>query len=200
MAGVFCGAPVGFPRAGLLTEVGFAVLPETAFAVVRTDAPRFAPVARASTGLALRAAPFFAARFVSRARGAARAAEAFFLAAAFAATGLIARRLAPAVFVFVLREDLLAASFLEASARAAAARLALSTADCFAAFACGVPGRFVSFVLFARFVLEDFMVFLTDAITSALLFPVPLWRRDGSRRRTNPQPFGYFEFRPWRGA
>jgi hypothetical protein len=48
--------------------------------------------------------------------------------------------------------------------------------------------------------LDDFMVFLTDAITSALLFPVPLWRRDGSRRRANPQPFGYFEFRPWRGA
>ncbi|HEX3496916.1 MAG TPA: hypothetical protein VHT02_07060, partial [Methylocella sp.] len=107
MAGALCGAPVGFPRAGLLTEVGFAVLPETAFAVARTDAPRFAPVARASSGLALRAAPFFVTRFVSRARGAARAAEAFFLATGFAATGLFGRRLTPAVFVFVLREDLL---------------------------------------------------------------------------------------------
>ena len=92
MAGVFFGAAVGFPRAGLLTEVGLAVLPETDFAFARTDAPRLAPVARASTGLALRVAPFFAARIVLLARGAARAAEAFFLAAGFAATGLFARR------------------------------------------------------------------------------------------------------------
>ncbi|HTV34369.1 MAG TPA: hypothetical protein VME69_14965 [Methylocella sp.] len=30
-----------------------------------------------------------------------------------------------------------------------------------------------------RLTADDFMVFLTDAITSALLLPVPLWRRDG---------------------
>src|SRR6202011_4184850 len=123
--------------------------------------------------MALRVAPFFAARTVLLARGTARAAEAFFLAVGFAATRLFARRATTAVFVFVLRPGLVGASFLAASARAAAARLALSTADCFDAFALMVPGFFACLVCFACFVLDDFMVFLTDAITSVLLFPVP---------------------------
>ncbi len=114
--------------------------------------------------MALRVAPFFAAPIVLLARGAARAAEAFFLAAGFAATGLFARRVTTAVFDFVLPENLLAASFLEASARPAAARLALSKVECCDAFALGVSG------CFACFVLDDFMVFLTDAITSASFF------------------------------
>ncbi|MGC2348318.1 MAG: hypothetical protein WA553_00070, partial [Methylocella sp.] len=100
MADVFFGAVAGFPRAGLLTEAGIAVLPETDFAFARADAPR---LARASTGLALRVAPFFAARIVLLTR----AAEAFFLAAGFAATGLFARRGTTAVFVFVLCAGLL---------------------------------------------------------------------------------------------
>ena len=167
MAGVFFAAAAGFPRAGLLPEARLAALP-TAFAFARADAP---PVARTSTGLALRVAPFFAARIVLLARGAARAAEAFFLAAGFAATGLFARRVTTAVFDFVLPENLLAASFLEASARPApAARLALSKVECCDAFAFGVPGCFACFALFACFVLDDFMVFLTDAITSASFF------------------------------
>jgi hypothetical protein len=70
MAGVFFAAAAGFPRAGLLPEARLAALP-TAFAFARADAP---PVVRASTGLALRVAPFFAARIVLLARGAARAA------------------------------------------------------------------------------------------------------------------------------
>jgi hypothetical protein len=167
MAAVFFAAAAGFPRAGFLPEARLAGLPETAFEFARADAP---PVARASTGLAIRVAPFFAAPIVLLARGAARAAEAFFLAAGFAATGLFARRVTTAVFDFVLRENLLAASFLEASARPAAARLALSKGECCDTFALGVPGCFACFALFACFVLDDFMVFLTDAITSASFF------------------------------
>ncbi|MGQ0446055.1 MAG: hypothetical protein ACT4O2_13260 [Beijerinckiaceae bacterium] len=135
IAGVFCGADAAFPRAGLLPKPGLAVLPMTDLAIAGKDAPRLVPAARASTGFVLRAASFFGARFVPRACGAARAAEAFLLATGFAATGPFARRVAAAIFVFVPREDLLAAASLEARARAAAARLALSIADCFAAFA-----------------------------------------------------------------
>ncbi|MGH6835229.1 MAG: hypothetical protein ACREC9_06695, partial [Methylocella sp.] len=198
--GVFFGAAAGLRCAGLVTEAGLAVLPETDFAFARADASRLAPAARASTGLALLVAPFFAARIVLLARGTARSAKAFFLAAGLAATARFPRAAATAVLVFVPREDLLAARFLAASARAAAARFALNTADGFDAFALAVPGCFALVVLFACLVLDDFMVFLTIAMISVLLFPVPLWRRDSSRRRTNPQPFGNSEFRPGKGA
>ncbi len=167
-----------FPPATLLAEAGFTLFPETDFACARAEALRLAPFTRASADLALRAALFFAARIWLLARGVARVVEVFFLAADFATAGLTAWPLA-AVLVFVFCLELLAACFLAASARAAAIRLALSATACFDVFALGVPGCLAWAVLFACFVLDDFMVFLTDAIKSALLFPVPLWRRDG---------------------
>jgi hypothetical protein len=101
-----------------------------------------------------------------------------FLAASFLAAGfLLTSFLAASCFVAsFLAASFLAASLLAASTRAAAACLALASAARLDAFAFGFRVR----GCFACFVSDDFIVFLTDAITSALLFTVPLWRRDGS--------------------
>jgi hypothetical protein len=108
------------------------------------------------------------------ARRGARQVEAFFLAAGLAATGLCARRVT-AVFVFVLREDLLAAS--AGGKRPRRRSLGFEPADCFDTFALGIPA--VSPVLSCSPVLSDDFGLLYRHNKRAL-FPVPLWRRDGS--------------------
>jgi hypothetical protein len=195
-AGVFFGAAACLPRAGL--PVAASLTASTGYVATA----RLAAGARASVSFPRRAAAavFFAALVVEFPDAEARVdAGALVLAA-----GEVARELtAAAVFVFVFTfctdflvasflvagflltsffaascfvASFLAASFLAASTRAAAACLALASAARLDAFAFGFRVR----GCFACFVSDDFIVFLTDAITSALLFTVPLWRRDGS--------------------
>src|SRR5208283_4942376 len=196
-AGVFFGAAACLPRAGL--PVATSLTASTGFVAKA----RLAAGARASVSFPLRAAAavFFAVLAVEFPDAEARVdAGALVLAA-----GEVARELTAAtVFVFVftvvfvftfctdflvasflvagflltrfLAASFLAASLLAASTRAAAACLALALAARLDAFAFGFRVR----GCFACFVSDDFIVFLTDAITSALLFTVPLWRRDGS--------------------
>jgi len=199
-AGVFFGAAACLPRAGL--PVAASLTASTGFVATA----RLAVGARARVSFPRRAAAavFFAALVVEFPDAEVRVdAGALVLAA-----GEVARELTVvAVFVFtvvfvftfctdfltasflvagflltsflaasLLAASLLAASLLAASTRAAAACLALASAARLDAFAFGFRVR----GCFACFVSDDFIVFLTDAITSALLFTVPLWRRDGS--------------------
>ncbi|MCI0467997.1 MAG: hypothetical protein L0Y57_13520, partial [Beijerinckiaceae bacterium] len=74
---------------------------------------------------------------------------------------------------FEMDRDPPAARFRAAKTRAAAAFLALTSDARFVIFPLFVPG------CFGCLALAGFVVFLTDAITSALLLPSPLWRRGG---------------------
>ncbi|MCL2452932.1 MAG: hypothetical protein FWD08_04680 [Alphaproteobacteria bacterium] len=103
--------------------------------------------------------------------------------AVLAALGALATVFAAGFFdgADFLTEDFLSPAAVLAAAAAALRRL-VSSAGRLSVLDFGLRVA----ACFARLVAGDFMVFLTDAITSALLFPVPLWRRDGLSTADKP--------------
>ena len=165
------GARVSFPRRAAATAFFAALAVEFPDAKARVDAGALV-LAAGEVARELTAAAVFVLVFVSTVVFVFTFCTDFLVASFLVAGFLLTSFLAASCFV----ASFLAASFLAASARAAAACLALASAARLDAFAFGFRVR----GCFACFVSDDFIVFLTDAITSALLFTVPLWRRDGS--------------------
>lgn len=170
------GARVSFPRRAAATAFFAALAVEFPDAKARVDAGALV-LAAGEVARELTAAAVFVLVFVSTVVFVFTFCTDFLVASFLVAGFLLTSFLAASCFVAsFLAASFLAASFLAASARAAAACLALASAARLDAFAFGFRVR----GCFACFVSDDFIVFLTDAITSALLFTVPLWRRDGS--------------------
>jgi hypothetical protein len=159
---------VCFARAGrCLAWVSLAIcrdaLAETDFKAARSSA---AVVTRGAVLMPRATVPFLTLRPL--ARGTARDAETFFLAADFVVDSERARvAVADGAFDFDLRPIFFVERVLTARARAAAVFFALSSAARLDVFALGVP------ICLACFAFDNFTVFFTDAITSALLFSFP---------------------------
>jgi hypothetical protein len=161
-----CGCGAAWESfASTAAPFGAAVLPVAFFTFTALDAG----FAERLAGAAARVSALACAVLPARGEAAEAApAEAFFLPVRRAGA-LAAEVRAPEP-----RLDLPDAS-LFAAARAAA-DFALAAESRLELFAFAVPDRFVCFAL------ADRAVFLTDAITSVLLLPAPLWRRGGSNR------------------